>query len=319
MLAVAGAALALLAGDPAVPLGDVVRVLGGRRVDDLTLVVVRDLRLPRLLLALLSGAALALAGALLQDALRNPLASPELLGVSSGAALVTAVVAVLGLAVPRALLTPLACAGGLAVGVLVVALAARRADTVTVVLVGVAASSTLGGCIVAVLALGSTADSALFFQYLLGSLANRGWDDVRLVAPWVAVALPVVLLLHRSLDVLRLGDAAAAALGARVGALRTGVLVLAGLLTSAVVACCGPIGFVALLAAHLVRGVLGTARAATVLPLSAATGATLLLLADSVGRFLTAPREVPVGVWTVLVGGPALLAVLRSRRTEQLL
>lgn len=281
--------------------------------DDPVHVVVTDLRGPRIVLAMLAGACLGLAGALLQDSLRNPLASPELLGISGGCALVVACVGVLGMPVARGMVPALATIGGLAVGLCVIVIGARFRDPAALVLTGLACAAFLTGCVIAVLTLGMPSDVGLFYQYLLGSLVNRTWEAVRAVLPWAAVCLPAGVLLSHRLNVLRLGDDVASSLGVAVTATRRMVLLVACGLTAAVVSVIGPIAFVALIAPHIVRRATGATNAWVVTAASALVGAALLLGADQAGRALTQPREVAAGVWTVLFGAPVLLALLRSR------
>ncbi|MFT3889197.1 MAG: iron ABC transporter permease [Arachnia sp.] len=306
------AALHLTTGSPALAPEAVLRAFGAGPDDPMRLIVV-DIRSARVLLALLAGTALGVVGALLQDALRNPLAAPELLGVSGGASLVVAVITVLHAPIPRAAVPVAATLGGIAIGTAVVLTAARARDAATLLLVGIAASTFLSGAVIAVITLGKPSDVGLFYQFLLGSLANRTWDSVWTVLPWTLVCLPLALLLTPTLNVMRLGDAVAAGLGVRVGLIRALVLVISGLLTASIVAVAGPIGFVALIAPHLVRMALGTVDARWVVPLSGVLGAVLLLGADTVGRAVVQPREVAVGVWTVLVGAPFLLILMRLR------
>lgn len=306
--------LQLMTGSPAVDLAGVVAAFRAPS-DDLLHLVVVDLRLPRALLALLAGGALGLAGALMQDGLRNPLAAPELLGVTGGASLIVAIVAVLHVPLPRELLPLAATIGGLAVGAAVLAVGRRSREPSTLVLVGLAASAFLNGAIVAVVTLGAPSDVGLFYQYLLGSLANRSWDAVATVAPWILVGLPLGLLFAPQLNAMRLGDDVASGLGIPVARTRMLIIGLCCLLAACVVAVCGPIGFIALLAPHIVRLVTGQTDARLILPLSLLVGSVLLLGADTIGRVLTQPREIAVGVWTVLLGAPALLALLHARRS----
>lgn len=305
--------IALAAGRPGVPLSELPGLVGGQGDERLRLAVL-ELRAPRVALAVVAGFALALAGALLQDGLRNPLASPELLGVSNGCAVVVAAVAILALPVPRPLVPPAALLGGLAIGALCLLVGLRLRSTSAQVLCGLACASFLSGGVIALVTLGAPGSAALLYQYLLGSLANRGWADVALVAAWTALAAPIGLLLARSLNALRLGDETAAGLGVRVLRVRGGVLVVASLLTAAAVSVCGPIGFVALLVPHLVRRVLRTSDAGWVLPVSGLAGAALLAVSDQMVRVAAEPREIAAGIVTVLVGGPVLLALLSAPR-----
>lgn len=279
-------------------------------VQELTLARVRA---PRVLLGALCGAALGLAGALLQDGLRNPLAGPELLGVSSGAALVAATSTVLALPVPLGLRAPLALLGAAAAGLVVLLAASTSQDATRVVLVGAAVSAVLSGLVVAVVSLGTAGDVDLLLRYLLGSLAGRGWDDVLVLAPLLLPATLGAWLLRRPLGVLALGDPAAAALGVRPARLRLAVVTVALALTAAVVAVCGPVAFVALLSPHLVRGLGGTSVSARVLPAAGLAGAVLLVGADLLARTVLAPVELPVGIATTVLGVPLLLVALRRQ------
>lgn len=283
---------------------------GGTR---LARVAVLRLRLPRLALGILAGAMLALAGVLLQDALRNPLAGPELLGVSAGAAAIVAAVVIFQLPVPFALVPWLALAGGLLSGGLVILAARRLTDPIRLALIGAALAALLNALVTGIVSLGAQNEIGLFFLFLLGSLANRGWDQVRIVLPWAVVGLPLALLCARPLNLLGLGDEVAAGLGLPVLRTRLLLLLLAAGLTAAVVAVCGPVAFVALLAPHLARRLLGTADARLTLPLAALVGAALLLAADVAGRQVFASRELPVGMWTTIVGAPLLLVLLRRQ------
>lgn len=312
----AGAALLLLhltSGTPGLSPAEVVRAFGADP-DDPTRLIVVDIRLTRVIVGVLAGAALDTVGALLQDGLRNPMATPELLGVSGGAALIVAAITVLHAPVPRPTMPFLATVGGIAIGLAVVVASARAREPATLLLVGVASSTFLSGCVIAIVTLGRPSDVGLFYQFLLGSLANRSWDSVWTVLPLVVVGFPLAIALTPSLNTMRLGDAVASGLGVRVGLVRNAVLALGGLLTAGVVAVAGPIGFVALLAPHLTRLALGTVDARWVVPLAGVVGAVLLLAADTLGRAAVQPREVAVGVWTVLVGAPALLVLLRTPR-----
>lgn len=324
---VGGTVLVLLTGSPELSGRQVVEILTALPAGEpgapqtqatgrIAEIAVLQLRLPRALLALIAGAALGACGALLQDALRNPLASPELLGVSSGAALVVACVGVLHLPLAAPLVAPAAALVGLGVGLTVLAVSRFDADARTV-LFGMGCTAFLNGLLICVVTIGSPADVGLFYQYLMGSLAGRSWAQVQLVAPVVAVALPVVVLLGGRLNAMRLGDDVAAGLGVPVTRTRVVAMVLSSVLVATVVAVVGPIGFVALLAPHLVRLATGRVDRRVVIPLAALVGAALLVLVDGAGRALVDPREVAAGVWTALLGAPVLLLLLRSGRSRR--
>ncbi|WP_169786776.1 FecCD family ABC transporter permease [Nitriliruptor alkaliphilus] len=303
--------LSLALGTPQLTLAGVLEAVTDPEAPRLARLSVLQIRLPRLVLGLLAGAALGTAGALLQSGMRNPLAGPELLGVSAGAAVTVAATLVLGLPVPLAAGPAVAFVGGLAVGGLVLAVAQHRPEPVRVVLIGACLAALCNAVVVGLVSLGTSSDLSLFQLYVLGSLTNRSWPAVQLAAPWIAGGLLLAVLSTRALDVLRLGDDVAAGLGLSVRGTRAGVLVVAVALTAATVAVCGQIGFVALLAPHLVRLASGRTDDRVVVPLAAVTGALILTTADLVGRQVLAPREIPVGVFTTLLGAPSLLWLLR--------
>jgi iron complex transport system permease protein len=304
--------LSLMLGTPSVSPGELVEIARGGGVP-LDRVIVTQLRLPRLVLGVLAGAMLALSGTLLQDTMRNPLGGPELLGVTSGATFVVAAITLLHLPVKLALIPWLALAGGLAAGALVVLSVGRISDPIRLVLTGAALTAMLNAGIFVLISYGNTNDIALLYMFLVGSLANRTWDYVRLVLPWAIVGIPTALLCARALNLLQLGDEVAHGLGLPVGRVRLLTLTLGAALVSAVVAVAGPISFIALLAPHLARRLLRTSDARQVLPVAALLGALLLCAADLLARRAFAPLDLPVGVFTTVIGGPALLVLLRRR------
>lgn len=258
------------------------------------------------------GAMFGLAGVVMQDALRNPLAAPDLLGISTGASLVVAAATLFPTGLPTAWLPFLALAGGLAVGAIVLAAARHSAEPVRVLLIGAALTSLLGALLVALIALAPDGlVVAAVYRYLTGSVSGTVWGDVRVLLPWFLLTAPVALLCGRLLNLIRLGDDLAAGVGADPARLRLLLFLLAGLLVAPGVAFAGPIAFVSLLGPHLARRALATADARQVLPAAALASAVVILAADAVGRLLLSPRELPAGVWTVIVGGPALLIMLR--------
>lgn len=304
------ATVALCLGEPTLTLTDLHALLwqdGGERIARL---VFWELRLPRLCLALLSGAMLGLTGVLLQDSFRNALAGPELLGVAAGASLVAAVILIFNLPILAWWLPWLAFGGGLMGGVLILVAARQVHDPLRLILIGAALTALLNALLIAVISLGTQNEITLLFLFLLGSLANRTWAHVQIVWPWAAVGIPLALLCARPLNLLQLGDEMAAGLGLPVAVVRPLLLTIGVALVAAVVAVCGPIGWVALLAPHLARRLLGTTDARRVLPLAMILGATLLLAADQLARLLFAPTELPVGLWTTIIGGPVLLWML---------
>jgi iron complex transport system permease protein len=278
-------------------------------------VVLWELRVPRLLLALGGGAAVGVAGLLMQAALRNPLAIPDLLGVSTGAALAAAVMVVWALPVPPAAQPAVALAGGLAGGALCLGAAGAGRGPGAVLLIGAAVSTALQALLLAVLAAADRLQYDMLFRYLVGSLTGTTWQQTRLALPWLLLCLPLILLVLPALGVLRLGDEAAAALGLRVGRARIAVLGLAAFLVAVIVGPCGPIGWIGFVAPHVARRIRPGSDARGLLPWAAALGALFTASADFAARHMFAPVETPLGAWTAAVGIVAgLLLVRRAAR-----
>jgi iron complex transport system permease protein len=300
-------ALTLSVGEFPVPVGDVVRSLLGRGDAGVDFIVL-DLRLPRLVCGLLVGAAFGLAGALTQAVARNPLASPDVLGVTAGAT--AAAVAVLVLGGPRTTALPVAAlVGGVLTAVVVFLLAARRGVVgVRLVLVGIGVSATLQAATNYLLLRADITQAQAATVWLTGSLNGRGWTEVVTVGVAVAVLLPVALLLTRPVGVLQFGDDTARGLGVRVGATRSVLVLLAVALAALATAAAGPIAFVALSAPQIAVRLVRTPG----LPLVTAglVGALLVATADLLARRLLAPTDLPVGVVTAVLGAPFLLWLL---------
>ncbi|MFE3096182.1 FecCD family ABC transporter permease [Streptomyces sp. NPDC059248] len=275
--------------------------------------VVTELRLPRLVLALVAGACLGAAGLILQEALRNPLAVPELLGVSSGAAVGVAAPLVLAVSVPLALQPFLAIGGAAAGGALTLLAAGAARSPSAVLLCGAAVAAALQSALLLLMVLADQLDLQLIHRYLLGSLSARTWDDVTGLGPWLVVAVPALVLCAPVLSVLRLGDDDARALGVRVHRARAAALAVAVLLIAPVVAVCGPVAWVGFLAPHLARRLAPGGDAVRWLPWSAVWGALVVAWADLPARLALAPVETPVGAWTALLGVPAGVLLLKRR------
>jgi len=278
--------------------------------------ILTELRLPRTLLGLLVGATLGLAGAVLQGLLRNPLAEPGLLGVSAGAALGAVIAIYFGLAAVLPLATPLLGIGGaLLAGLLTFTIG--RGGTLTLILTGAAVSG-LGGAGVA-LALNFAPSPYAAYEmtiWMLGSLSERTWSQLGLALPFMLVGIGLLLSTARALDALTLGEAQATSLGIDLD--RTRILALAGtaLAVGAATSVTGVIGFIGLLAPHLVRPFVGHQPSRVLLP-SALFGGALLLSADIATRLIPTAQEVKLGVLTSLAGTPFFFwLVLRLRRTS---
>lgn len=333
MIAAIGIVLALLAiasvmrGALTVPMGDVVDVLAKSLSGEATAgnrhaLVILNIRLPRTLLAMLVGAALALSGAVMQGLFRNPLADPGLVGVSAGAALAAGATIVLGdlyLApligkLPFALLPVGAFAGGLASTLLLYAIATRegRTSIATMLLAGVALGA-LAGALSGFLAyLSDDRQLRDLAFWSLGSFGGASWGKLAVVGPIILPLLVAAPFLARGLNALALGEAEAFHLGLGVQRIKAAAILLVALAVGASVAAAGVIGFVGIVVPHLVRLGLG-ANHRVLLPASALGGAVLLLSADILARTLVAPAELPIGILTAALGAPFFLWLLLRR------
>ncbi|KAA6432080.1 iron chelate uptake ABC transporter family permease subunit [Agrococcus sediminis] len=288
--------------------------IGSSPLDAVGDAIVVDLRLPRIVAACAVGAGLAIVGAVMQALVRNPLADPYLLGVSSGASVGAVLVLVAGLA---AVLPVAAFAGALLalLATLGLAGAAGGATPTRTVLAGVVVASAAGALVS--LAIFWRADGDAFREilaWLLGSLAASTWQTAAIALVGAALALPL-LVSGRLLDALALGDSAAGALGVDARRTRWALLVACALVTGVLVSVSGAIGFVGLVVPHAVRLVVGASHA-LLLPASGLAGAIVLLVADTVARAAFDPRELPVGIVTALLGAPVFAALMLTGRVR---
>ena len=268
-------------------------------------------RLPRLLLALLVGAALAVAGVLVQGIVRNPLASPDILGVNHAASLASVGALLLLPSLPVIALPLLAFAGGMA-GLILLRILANTSQPMKLALTGVALSACWAS-LTDYLMLSHPQDVNSALLWLTGSLWGRDWSFVKIAAPLLILFLPLSLRFCRDLDLLALGDARAATLGVSVPRIRLQALLLAVAMTSTGVAVCGPISFIGLVVPHMVRSITG-GRHRWLLPVSAMTGALLLVVADLLARIIHPPLELPAGVLTAIIGAPWFVWLLVRMR-----
>lgn len=278
--------------------------------DSVSSLVIHTLRLPRTLIALLAGAALAVSGLLLQGVTRNPLADPGILGVEAGGALAILILVVFLPTAPAAAFVPAAfLGGGLAA---LAAYGAARSIGVTplrLALAGVAVASLAGAATRALqLLFEDRAQGALFA--LSGSLAGRTWEQLGQVAPWLLAGLVAALILAPRVNVLTLGEDVARSLGARTERDRTVITGLGVLLAAGSVSVVGPVGFVGLIIPHAARA-LGGADHRVSLPLSALLGAAFLPLADVAARVIDRPAETPVGILVAAAGSPFFILLAR--------
>ncbi|MET9667816.1 iron ABC transporter permease [Streptomyces sp. NPDC006475] len=300
----------LSVGESFVAPGEVVRVLLGRpSADEL---VVGTLRLPRMTVGLLVGAAFGIAGALIQTVARNPLASPDIIGISQGASALTVGAMTFGLT-SYTVLPYLSVAGGVAAAALVYAFAWRGGLHATrFVLIGIGFAIALRSVTTLFLTKGDVLVAQQAQIWMTGSLGGRGWEEAAPLG-WLLLALvPAILWAARAQRTVSLDDDTATALGVRLGRIRLGLVLLGVVLASVATGAAGPVDFVALLAPQIARRMTRTAQ----IPLlsSALMGAVIVVLADLLARKLLAPTELPVGVLTAAVGAPYLIwLIVRSR------
>jgi iron complex transport system permease protein len=314
LAALAAATVASLAlGAVKVPIGSVVEVLFGDAPVGPEQQIVETLRLPRTVEALAVGAALGVAGAILQGALANPLASPDVIGVTGGAGF-GAILIIILFPGSIALLPIGALTFGLFAASLVFAIAwsgANRGSTGKVILAGIAVLSLFtAGTTGLLAAYPEKAPSAIFF--IAGGLTSSGWEEMSAIWPYFAVGFIAAALLIRPLDRLALGDDVAASLGSRPHLIRLGAAIAAALLAAASAAIAGLVGFLGLVVPHVVRMAGGTSSNTFVVPASALGGAALLAGADTLARTLRAPIEMPVGPFMAVLGVPLFLWLLRK-------
>lgn len=304
----------LLLGPASLPLADILeQVRSGPGGGSPAGVIFWEIRLPRVLLAFIVGAALAVAGVILQDLFLNPLTDPYVTGVSSGAALGATIGIVLGLAA-LPWITLLALAAGFAT-LAVVWLAARRRNRIEVyvlLLAGVTVSY-LMTAVISVVMIRANEDMQAIVFWLLGSFSGRTWQEVE-VALLVLPFLVLPFFFHREMDILLQGEKRALELGVEVERAKRVLLVAAAALTAIAVSVSGVIGFVGLVVPHIVRLLVGPGHR-RLLPIAMLGGAALMGIADLLSRTMLAPTEVPVGVVTTFVGAPLFVYLLRRRRS----
>lgn len=275
-------------------------------------VVIYEIRLPRVLLAALVGASLAVAGALLQGVTRNPLADPHVLGLTAGGALAASIAIKISADVPAATLAPIAFIGTFTGAALVYGMSWRGGvSPVRLALSGVAVAALLTAGINAMLVT-SNLSTQNALAWLAGGLFGRGWDELHVTWPWCVAGLAAALLLSRNMNILALGDEPAQSLGLNVELTRVLAVATAALLAGASVSAAGMVAFVGLVIPHVGRTLIGDDHR-RLIPLSAMLGASLVVYADLFARVVVAPREIPLGIVTAAVGAPFLLYLVRAK------
>ncbi len=273
--------------------------------------MIHDYRLPRIILAILVGAMLASSGVLIQGVIRNPLASPDILGVSHGAGLAAVIVLLLLPTFSVQWLPLAALLGGLLAAAILALMCGRNMAPVRLAMMGVALSALYASAIdFIILQQPKDINSALL--WLTGSLWGRSWEQLAMLWPWL-ILTPLVLWLSHALNLLTLGDERARSLGVNVSWVRGAALLVAVVWTSAAVSVCGPLSFLGLVAPHLARQLVG-GRHQILLPTAMLIGALLLLLADLIARTIDPPIELPAGILTAIIGAPYFLYLLVKMR-----
>ena len=315
-------------GTVSVPVFDILNIIGAEvfrfppneQINPMHSNIVMNIRLPRVLLAGLVGASLAIAGAAFQGLLRNPLADPYTLGVSSGASVGAVVTLFFGVSIPFVGMFTLPVLSILFafLTIITVLIFARRIDrgmkVETIILTGIIFSSFLGAFISLMIAL--TGDELRqIIGWLLGSVSMRGWDYIYIILPFFLVGTIILLLNGRELNAMSFGEERAQHIGVDVHKRKMMILIAGSILTGAAVAVSGTIGFVGLVIPHLTRLIWGPDHR-HLLPLSILTGSGFLILADLVARTIISPTELPIGVITAIIGAPTFAIILMKRRNK---
>jgi iron complex transport system permease protein len=320
--------LGISIGTVSIPVPAIIKIIGAEvfrfqagGIDPMHVSIVMDIRLPRVLLAGLVGASLAMAGAAFQGLLRNPLADPYTLGISSGASIGAVMTLFLGISLPfvqNYTLPVLSILFAFAT-ILFVLFFARQIDRLlrveTIILTGIILSSFLGAFISLMIAL-SGEELRQIIGWLLGSVSMRGWEYIKIILPFFILGMFILLANARELNAMSFGEERAQHLGVNVERRKLLILLSGSLLTGSAVAVSGTIGFVGLVIPHLTRTIWGPDHR-HLLPLSVLVGSGFLILADLVSRTVIAPSELPIGVITAMIGAPVFAVILMRNRKER--
>jgi iron complex transport system permease protein len=302
-------------GDMYISPWNVLRALFGKGADE-HIMVIHNLRLPRLIIALLVGASLAASGSILQGMIRNPLASPDIIGVTGGASVAAVMFLTFLSGVSIRWLPVAAMLGAVAVSALLYMLAWKKGVTpIRLILVGVGMSALTSAATTMMIVFNPKNDAGLAYQWLTGSVYGSNWENVLSILPWSCIWIPIAFLLTRHVNIGQLGDDIAASAGSSVELNRMLLLLVSVSLAGAAVSVAGGIGFIGLIAPHMARKLVGSSFE-SVLPVSALLGAIIVMLADLAGRTLFLPLDVPAGVFTSAVGAPFFIYLLYTKRNS---
>lgn len=313
LLLAAAILLSLSVGSLKLPLSEIISTLWNRP-EGVNYQILFNIRLPRILLGAMVGGCFAVAGAILQGVMRNPLASPGIIGVSAGGGL-AGIIVMLVLPQFGALLVPAAFCGSLATAMLVYLLAWKRGvSPVRLILAGVAVSAMLGAFSSTILLFNAERAGGIL-DFSIGSLSARSWHQIRQVGLYMLSAFLAAFSLGGKLNILALGDEVAIGLGLKTERVRFLLIATAALLAASAVSVAGLLGFVGLIAPHIMRMLIGSDNR-FLLPASALFGALMVVSCDTIGRLVMDPSELPVGIIMALMGPPFFLWLLRRHRYE---
>jgi ferric citrate transport system permease protein len=314
-LVIAAALWSLGVGAVDIPVHVIINTLFNLDGDKQSYIIMRS-RLPRMVLALLAGGALALSGAIIQAVIRNPLASPNIIGINAGAALFALGLVLFFPAVPQTWMPLAACVGGLSAAAFIIVVGHyRRLSAIHLALVGVAVGFVFEAGVDYLLITANDSESSAPLIWLTGSLWGRTWAQVDIAwLPLVGLSL-VALLLSFRLDLIALGEGTATGLGLNVPRQRIVLLVVATLLASVSVAVVGVMGFIGLMAPHIARRLAGGSHR-LMLPVAALVGMLLVVLADGIGRAIAPPIEVSAGILAALIGAPFFVYIMLTTEAE---
>lgn len=308
--------LSLCLGNTFVSPADVIRAMAGRGTEEHALIL-GVLRLPRLVVALLAGAALGVAGAILQGIIRNPLVSPDIIGISGGAAFaaVTFITYLAGTVSIHWLPLAAFCGAGLVSAVIYFLAWSQGVTSTRLVLIGIGISAITSALTMLMITISPSASASQAYIWMAGSVYGSSWGNVLTLLPWAAAFIPAALIYARHITVQELGDDVAMGLGSPLQRHRAVLLLISVALAGSAVAVAGAIGFVGLVAPHMARKLVGSSFG-SLIPAAALVGGLIVLLADTVGRTAFLPQDIPAGVFTAAVGAPFFIYLLYRNRNK---